>query len=73
MRAGGSTTGLAIGQLTECEHPLRLYFAAHFACSGRLSMQVKRSTTTIDRVARDLGEDETWLSDIANEMDTETA
>ncbi len=27
--------------------------------------------TTIDRVARDLGEDENWLSDIANEMDTE--
>jgi hypothetical protein len=27
--------------------------------------------TTIDRVAKDLGEDESWLSDIANEMDIE--
>jgi hypothetical protein len=27
--------------------------------------------TTIDRVAKDLGENEDWLFDVANEMDTE--
>ena len=27
--------------------------------------------TTINRVAKDLGEDEDWLSDVANEMDIE--
>ena len=27
--------------------------------------------TTIDRVAKDLGEDENWLRDVANEMDVE--
>ena len=27
--------------------------------------------TTIDRVANDLGEDEDWLRDVANEMDAE--
>jgi hypothetical protein len=27
--------------------------------------------TTIDRVAKDLGEDEDWLRDVANEMDVE--
>lgn len=27
--------------------------------------------TTIARVAKDLGEDEDWLSDVANEMDPE--
>jgi hypothetical protein len=27
--------------------------------------------TTIDRVAKDLGEDENWLPDVANEMDVE--
>jgi hypothetical protein len=27
--------------------------------------------TTINRVAKDLGEDEEWLSDVANEMDIE--
>jgi hypothetical protein len=36
-------------------------------------MQVNKihHVTTINRVAKDLGEDETWLSDIANEMDAE--
>jgi len=27
--------------------------------------------TTINRLAKDLGEDEDWLSDVANEMDIE--
>jgi len=27
--------------------------------------------TTIDRVAKDLGENEDWLQDVANEMDAE--
>ena len=27
--------------------------------------------TTIDRVARDLGESEDWLADVANEMEIE--
>ena len=27
--------------------------------------------TTINRVAKDLGEDEDWISDVANEMDIE--
>lgn len=29
--------------------------------------------TTITRVAQDLGEDEDWLQDVANEMDAEDA
>ena len=30
-----------------------------------------RHVTTINRVAKDLGEDEDWISDVANEMDIE--
>jgi hypothetical protein len=41
------------------------------ARSGRLIMPVNKvhHVTTINRVAKDLGEDEDWLSDFANEMD----
>jgi hypothetical protein len=41
--------------------------------SGRLIMPVNKvhHVTTINRVAKDLGEDEDWLSDVANEMDVE--
>jgi hypothetical protein len=41
--------------------------------SGRLIMHVNKvhRVTTINRVAQDLGEDEDWLFDVANEMDVE--
>ena len=41
--------------------------------SGRLIMHVNKvhHVTTINRVAKDLGENEDWLSDVANEMDVE--
>ena len=41
--------------------------------SGRLIMHVNKvhHVTTINRVAKDLGEDEDWLSDVANTMDVE--
>lgn len=41
--------------------------------SGRLIMHVNKvhHVTTINRVAKDLGETEDWLSDVANEMDIE--
>jgi hypothetical protein len=41
--------------------------------SGRLIMHVNKvhHVTTINRVARDLGENEDWLFDVANEMDVE--
>jgi hypothetical protein len=43
------------------------------ARSGRLIMPVNKvhHVTTINRVAKDLGEDEDWLSDVANEIDVE--
>jgi hypothetical protein len=41
--------------------------------TGRLTMHVNKvhHVTTINRVAKDLGEDEDWISDVANEMDIE--
>jgi hypothetical protein len=41
--------------------------------SGGLIMHVNKvhHVTTISRVAKDLGENEGWLSDVANEMDAE--
>jgi hypothetical protein len=41
--------------------------------SGRLIMHVNKvhHVTTINRVAKDLGENEDWLSDVANTMDVE--
>ena len=44
-----------------------------YSRSGRLTMHVNKvhHVTTINRVARDLGENESWLFDIANEMDIE--
>jgi hypothetical protein len=41
--------------------------------SGRLIMHVNKvhHVTTINRVAKDLGENEDWLFDVANEMDVE--
>ena len=41
--------------------------------SGGLIMHVNKvhHVTTINRVAKDLGENEDWLFDVANEMDTE--
>jgi hypothetical protein len=41
--------------------------------SGRLIMHVNKGhhVTTINRVAKDLRENEDWLSDVANEMDVE--
>jgi hypothetical protein len=41
--------------------------------SGSLTMHVNKvhHVTTINRVAEDLGEDEDWLRDVANEMDVE--
>ena len=44
-----------------------------YSRSGRLIMHVNKvhHVTTINRVAKDLGEDEDWLSDVANEMDIE--
>jgi hypothetical protein len=40
---------------------------------GRLTMHVNKvhHVTTINRVASDLGENEDWLFDVANEMDIE--
>ena len=44
-----------------------------YSRSGRLIMHVNKihHVTTINRVAKDLGENENWLSGIANEMDIE--
>jgi hypothetical protein len=44
-----------------------------YSRSGRLIMHVNKvhRVTTINRVASDLGENEDWLSDVANEMDIE--
>jgi hypothetical protein len=44
-----------------------------YSRSGRLIMHVNKvhHVTTINRVAKDLGENENWLSDIANEMNIE--
>jgi hypothetical protein len=44
-----------------------------YSRSGRLIMHVNKvhHVTTINRVAKDLGENEDWLSDVANEMDIE--
>ena len=41
--------------------------------SGRLIMHANKvhHVTTINRVAKDLGENEDWLSDVANAMDVE--
>ena len=41
--------------------------------SGCLIMHVNKvhHVTTINRVAKDLGEDEDWISDVANEMEIE--
>jgi hypothetical protein len=41
--------------------------------SGGVAMHVNKvhAVFTIDRVAKDLGEDEDWLRDVANGMDTE--
>jgi hypothetical protein len=41
--------------------------------AGHLTMHVNKvhHVTTINRVAKDLGEDEDWISDVANEMDIE--
>jgi hypothetical protein len=41
--------------------------------SGCLTMHVNKvhHVTTINRVAAELGEDEEWLSDVANEMEIE--
>jgi hypothetical protein len=41
--------------------------------SGSVTMHINKvhHVTTIDRVAADLGEDEEWLTDVANEMDAE--
>jgi hypothetical protein len=42
-------------------------------CSSGVTMHVNKvhSVTTISRVAQDLGEDEDWLSDVADGMDPE--
>lgn len=42
-------------------------------CSSGLTMHINKvhHVTTINRVAHDLGEDEDWLQDVANEMDAE--
>ena len=43
-------------------------------CSpGGLTVHINKvhHVTTIDRVAKDLGENEDWLFDVANEMDVE--
>jgi hypothetical protein len=44
-----------------------------YSRAGRLIMHVNKvhHVTTINRVAKDLGENEDWLSDLANEMDIE--
>jgi hypothetical protein len=41
--------------------------------SGSLTMHTNKvhHVTTIDRVAKDLGEDENWLFDVAMEMEIE--
>ena len=41
--------------------------------SGRLTMHINKvhHVKTISRVAKELGEDEDWLFDVASEMDTE--
>jgi predicted RecB family nuclease len=41
--------------------------------SSGVTMHINKvhHVTTIDRVADDLGEDEDWLRDVANEMDAE--
>ena len=42
-------------------------------CSGGLIVHVNKvhHVITINRVAQDLGEDEDWLADVANEMEIE--
>src|ERR1700722_13080876 len=42
-------------------------------CSGGLIMHVNKVShvKTINRIAKDLGESEDWLFDVANEMDVE--
>ena len=42
-------------------------------CSSGVTMHINKvhHVTTIDRVADDLGEDENWPWDVANEMDAE--
>ncbi len=44
-----------------------------YSRSGCLIMHVNKvhHVTTINRVAKDLGENEDWLFDVANEMDVE--
>ncbi len=44
-----------------------------YSCPGCLIMHVNKvhHVTTINRVASDLGENEDWLSEVANEMDIE--
>jgi len=44
-----------------------------YPSSGGLIMHVNKvhHVTTINRVAKDLGEDEEWLFDVASEMDVE--
>jgi hypothetical protein len=44
-----------------------------YSRSGCLIMHINKvhHVTTINRVAKDLGETEDWLSDVANEMDIE--
>src|SRR5260370_429596 len=46
---------------------------SHGSLAGRLTMHVNKvhHVRTINRVAKDLGEDEDWISDVANEMDVE--
>jgi hypothetical protein len=51
---------------------VELYAASiGYSRSGRLTMHVNKvhHVTMINRVAKDIGENENWLSDIANEMD----
>ena len=47
--------------------------ASAISARGGLTMHVNKvhHVTTITRVARDLGEDEDWLCDVANEMEIE--
>jgi hypothetical protein len=44
-----------------------------YGSPGRLTMHVNKvhHVTTINQVAKNLGEDEDWISDVANEMEIE--
>jgi hypothetical protein len=64
-RPSGSSAGRASA--------LELDASTNDLCSSRMTIHVNKvhHVTTITQVAKDLGEDEDWLRDVANEMEIE--